>query len=33
MLGLKATTRSVTAVVLRYMNGTHRTLHDSLKIK
>lgn len=33
MVGLKATTRGVTAVVLRYINGTYRTLHDSLKIK
>lgn len=33
MVGLKATTGSVTAVVLKYINGTSRTLHDSLKIK
>lgn len=33
MVGLKVTTKSVTAVVLRYINGMHRTLHNSLKIK
>lgn len=32
MVGWKATTRNVAAVVHRYINGTHRTLHDSLKI-
>jgi len=32
MVGFKATAGSVAAVVLRYINGTHRTLHDSLNI-
>lgn len=32
MVGIKATTGSVAAVVLRYINGTRRTLHDSSKI-